>query len=175
MKCLIKELGIDVNDATKDGCTALYVAAQEGRLEMVRCLLDFGADVNQTVIDGSTPLMVAAERLHHTVVRCLLKHGADPQATATRKEFGTAADSSTHANAPTEETAYLQARTHCANPGCTNAGLKKCERCLKVYFCGRACIRAHWPAHKAECTMDAVKLKAAENVPLSSSASSLST
>jgi hypothetical protein len=22
---------------------------------------------------------------------------------------------------------------------------------LKVFFCGPACIRAHWPVHKAEC------------------------
>jgi hypothetical protein len=50
-----------------------------------------------------------------------------------------------------EQTAYLEARTHCVNPGCDGAGLKKCAGCLKVFFCGPACIRAHWPAHKVEC------------------------
>jgi hypothetical protein len=106
-------------------------------------LVELGADVNQTAIDGSTPLMIAAVELHHDIVRDVLKHGADAQATATRKDYGTAADASQFKNTPAEETAYLQARTHCANPSCTNAGLKKCERCLKVYFCGSACIRAH--------------------------------
>jgi hypothetical protein len=168
LRCLIKELGADVNRANKDGCTPLYLAAQLGTLEVARCLVDeFGADVNQAAIDGSTPLLIAARKCNHKVVRYLLKHGADAQ--STQNIYGTAADHSQSVGAPAEETKYLQARTYCANPSCTNAGLKKCERCLKVYFCGSACIRAHWPAHKAECTAVASKLKAAKGTQTSSS------
>jgi hypothetical protein len=140
---------------------------------VVQCLVEFGADVNFATVDGSTPLMTAAQRMHHKIAQYLLKHGADPQ--ASHKWQGrvlgniTAADFSGHTNAPAEETAYLEARTHCANPGCTNAGLKKCERCLQVYFCGNACIRAHWFEHKAECKAAAVKLKAARGSSSSSS------
>jgi ankyrin repeat protein len=160
MQCLVKELDADINQVDNKGYSPLFIAAQEGRLEMVHCMVkELGADVNLAVQNGSTPLTIAAERMHHDVVRFLLKHGADPQ--ASHNVLGTAADISRMHGAPAEQTAYLEARTHCANPDCTNAGLKKCERCLQVYFCGSACIRAHWPAHKVECKAAAAKLKAA--------------
>jgi ankyrin repeat protein len=135
-------------------------------------LVELDADINQATKSGGTPLVIAAGQLHHDIVRYLLKRGAKPQ--ASHDEFGTAADVSRYKNAPAAETAYLQARTHCANPNCTNAGLKKCERCLQSYFCGNACIRAHWPAHKAECKAAAAKLKAVANASSSSSSSSSS-
>jgi ankyrin repeat protein len=106
----------------------LCVATVAGHLNVFCCLVELGADVNHATIDGSSPLMIEAGQLHHDIVRYLLKHGAKPQ--ASHDEFGTAADLSRYQNAPAAETAYLQARTHCANPNCTNAGLKKCERCL---------------------------------------------
>jgi hypothetical protein len=162
VRYLVKELDAEVNRAHNGGMSPLYIVAQQGRLDIVQCLVEeLGANVNIKMEDGSTtPLMIAAMFMNHKIVRYLLKHGADPQI----KCYGrivTAADFSDYVGAPAEETAYLEARTHCANPGCTNAGLKKCERCLQAYFCGNACIRAHWPAHKAECTAAAVKLKAA--------------
>jgi hypothetical protein len=168
VQCLVKELGADVNRADNRGCSPLFLAAQESRLEVVQCMvIELGADTNLATQNGSTPLMVAAKKMHYKIVRFLLKHGADPQ--ASHHEGGTAADISHLASAPGEQTAYLEARTHYANPDCTNAGLKKCERCLVAYFCGRACIRAHWPAHKAECKVAAAKLKAARGASSSSS------
>jgi ankyrin repeat protein len=161
VRCLVKELSADVDRTDNAGLSPLHLAAQQGKLEVVQCLVEeLGADVNVGVQDhGSTPLMTAAINMEHKIARYLLKHGADPQATYCG--LTTAANFSQFINAPAEETAYLEARTHCANPGCANAGLKKCERCLQAYFCGNACIRAHWPAHKAECTAAAAKLKAA--------------
>jgi ankyrin repeat protein len=148
VRLLVGELGADVNEAAEDGITPLHAAARAGHLEIVRCLVELDADVNQITKDGSTSLMVAAEQLHHKIVRYLLKNGADAQ--ATHRVLG----------------------THCANPSCTNAGRKKCERCLRVYFCGSACIRAHWPAHKAECKVAAANLKAIGNASSTSSSSS---
>jgi hypothetical protein len=52
------------------------------------------------------------------------KHGADSQ--ASHPQLGTAADFSKEFGAPAEQTAYLEARTHCAKPGCSGTGLKKC-------------------------------------------------
>jgi hypothetical protein len=170
VRCLVNELGANVNRADNSGCSPSYFPAQDGNLEVVQCLVgELDADINYAVQDGSPPLMAAAERMHHKVVRYLLKHGADPL--ALHNDLGTAADISENINAPGVETAYLQARTHCANPGCTDSGLKKCERCLQAYFCGNACIRAHWPAHKAESKVAAAKLNAARG--LSSSSSSM--
>ena len=50
----------------------------------------------------------------------------------------------------------------CANPACTmifpvagagvkEASRKRCSSCLLVKYCGAACQRAHWRAHKAPC------------------------
>jgi ankyrin repeat protein len=149
-----KELGADVNQAANDGATPLFIAAQNGHLSVVMCLVkEVGADINQARLNGVTPLMAASYNKHTEVVVWLIKHGADTQ--ATYRDGDTAADVSRTEGASVEQTEYLEARTHCANPGCDGAGLKKCAGCLKVFFCGPACIRAHWPAHKAECKRNA--------------------
>jgi ankyrin repeat protein len=168
LRCLVEECNADVNRANIERCSILYAAAQEGNLDVVQYLVkELGADVNLAAEDGSTPLMVAAGKMQHKVVRYLLKHGADPKALNNNRD--TAADISKPEGAPAEENVYLFARTHCANPSCTNAGLKKCERCSQVYFCRSACIRAHWPVHKVEYEAAAAKLKAATASSSSSS------
>jgi ankyrin repeat protein len=150
VQCLVKKLGADINQTTHDGATSLYIAAQQGHLPVVQCLVkECGADINQANHNGATPLMAAAAHKHMVVVVWLSKHSADTQASL--QGVGTAADLSRANSAPAEQTDYLEARTHCANPGCNGAGLKKCAGCLKVFFCGPACIRAHWPVHKTEC------------------------
>jgi ankyrin repeat protein len=167
---LVEELGADANKTNVLGWSPLFSASWIGHLEVMQCLVELGANINRAATDGSTLLMMAAGHMHHKIVRYLLKHGANPQ--ALHESLGTAADISKGMRAPGEQTAYLQARTHCANPSCTNAGLKKCERCLQVYFCGSACIRAHWSAHKVECKAAACNLKAARGTSSSSSSSS---
>jgi ankyrin repeat protein len=128
VRILVKELGADVNQATIDGCTPLYVAAQLGHLSVVQCLIkELGANVNQAAYNGATPLMAASQNKHMEVVVWLIKHGANAQAST--PAFGTAANVSREIGAPADQTAYLEARTHCANPGCDGAGLKKCAGC----------------------------------------------
>jgi ankyrin repeat protein len=147
---LVKELGADVNETDHEGSSPLHVAAECGNLDVVRALVkQLGADINTSDDRGYTPLMMASNGQHSEVIRWLIKYGADAQ--AAHHMYGTAADFSRARNAPVEQTAYLEAGANCANPGCSGAGLKKCSGCLEVYFCGSACIRAHWPAHKAEC------------------------
>jgi predicted TIM-barrel fold metal-dependent hydrolase len=161
VQCLVKEFGANAYQAANDGATPLFAAAQRGNLPIVICLVkELGADVNQARLNGSTPLMVAAATKHTEVVVWLIKHGANAQAPF--RQGSTATDVSRAYGAPAEQTEYLEARTHCANPGCDGAGLKKCAGCLKVFFCGPACIRAHWPAHKAECKRWGAELKAAK-------------
>lgn len=150
------------------------MAAENGELDSMRCLIeDLDADLVQLAHDGATPLVIAAVFMHHRVVRYLLKHGANSltlfgeHGTAF---YGNAVMVSHLQGALGRETAHLEAKTHCANPSCTNAGLKKCQRCLKVYFCGSSCIRAH----KAECTASAAKLKTASRTPATSSTASSS-
>jgi ankyrin repeat protein len=135
-------------------------AARNGHIDLCRALVKkFGADVNKATHDRRTPLMEASHGKHEAVAVFLIKNGADAQASS---RFGTAGKVSKDYGAPAKQTAYLEARTHCANPGCDGAGRKKCGVCLEVWFCCKECQVAHWPAHKAQCKEVAARAKAAE-------------
>jgi hypothetical protein len=60
---------------------ALKNAAIQGRIDLVRCLVDAGADVNATDNNGWTVLMVASDDGHIDLVRFLVEAGADVNAT----------------------------------------------------------------------------------------------
>jgi hypothetical protein len=77
LRCLVQELGADVNQTALHGETPLVVAARLGSLTVVRCLIDLGAEVNQATSDGDTPLIVAAAQGCLAVVRCLIELGAN--------------------------------------------------------------------------------------------------
>jgi hypothetical protein len=150
MQCLSNELGADVGHKDNEGRTASFFAANEGHFAVVRCLVrEYGADVNHRSNLGDTVLMVAARRKHAALAKWLVKAGADPQ--AKHPTEGTAADISRAAGASPEQTVYLEAKAHCAQPGCSGAGTKKCQGCMQGRYCGQACRVAHWPEHNFFC------------------------
>lgn len=61
----------------KDGCTPLLAAAQAGRLEAVRVLIESGASLEKEDSQGGTPIFYAAERGHTEVVQVLAEAGAE--------------------------------------------------------------------------------------------------
>ena len=69
----------DVNQAkTTSGVTPVYVAAQNGHVEVVQLLLGSNADVNQAKTNtGSTPVFIAAQNGHVDVVTALVASNAD--------------------------------------------------------------------------------------------------
>jgi hypothetical protein len=130
VRCLLGKFGVT-------GSTALISAAGAGCLDIMRCLVrKFGAKINHTANRGNTALMEAAEYKHVALTKWLA--GADPQAKNTRGE--TAADISRRVGASPEQTAYLEAKAHCAQPGCSGAGTKKCQGCMQGRYCGPACM-----------------------------------
>ena len=71
-----------VDAKEKDGVTPLWIAAQQGHLEVMKVLLEKGAVVDAKTNDGFTPLLIAAEYGHLEVVRMLLEKGANPNSEA---------------------------------------------------------------------------------------------
>eukprot|EP00731_Ephydatia_muelleri_P032845 Em0024g389a len=60
----------------KDECSPLYMASQEGNLDVVKTLIQAGANINQVTKDNETPLFAASEKGHHDVVQSLLGAGS---------------------------------------------------------------------------------------------------
>lgn len=58
-----------INSQTKNGATPLYLACQEGHLEIVQYLVkDYQADSSIRANDGMTSLHAAAQMGHNTVI-----------------------------------------------------------------------------------------------------------
>ena len=74
---LIKNAGGDITNRDSEGCTAIMLAAKEGREQATKLLLEWGANVNERDNDGKTALMHACENGHLPTVELLLSHGAD--------------------------------------------------------------------------------------------------
>jgi len=70
--------GFDVNKPNTAGYTGLMVAAERGRPDFVKLLLDHKADPNVAGRDGSTALMLAAENNQPEILKLLISRGADP-------------------------------------------------------------------------------------------------
>jgi ankyrin repeat protein len=70
--------GAAINFRGKRGFTPLAIAAKNGRLEVVKYLLDHGANIDQRDNDRlKTPLLAAAFSGYFEVVKCLVEHGAN--------------------------------------------------------------------------------------------------
>src|SRR5204862_433013 len=69
---------IDINKGNEEGgTTSLFVAAENGHLEVVKLLIEYKSVVNTPTKDGRTPLMGAAGKGCLEVVQLLLQNGAD--------------------------------------------------------------------------------------------------
>ena len=74
---LVGEVGAAAGAADpSDGASAMFVAAQEGHLEVVLVLVAGGASVDQADVGGATPLIMAATEGHLAMVRALVGAGA---------------------------------------------------------------------------------------------------
>jgi len=75
MRTLI-DANADVNKATNEGATPLYIAANKGDGLVVLELIGAGADINKATYDGLTPLYAATRLDHAPIVELLRDIGA---------------------------------------------------------------------------------------------------
>lgn len=73
---LLISAGADVNAASMDGATPLFVACQAGHIVMVKELLESRAQVNISMRDHASPLFIAAQNGHRNVCVLLINRGA---------------------------------------------------------------------------------------------------
>jgi len=76
---MLCDLGACLDATAAHGATALHLAADENRVEVVRILCDARADVNKAAAYGATPLHMACMGGHAAVVQALCEAGADAQ------------------------------------------------------------------------------------------------
>ena len=75
---LLAHNGIYANLTCTDGSTALYIAAQNGHLEVVKALLAHpGLDANLTCTDRSTAVDAAVNSNHPHIKDCICQSGED--------------------------------------------------------------------------------------------------
>jgi hypothetical protein len=160
VRFLVKLLGADIDISENLGQTPLHAASFNGHLVVVRTLLKLGADINQSCYLGATTLMAASAGKHEEVFKWLIKAGANTQALYGNDPNSTAAFISRDVGASAEQTAYLEAKTHCSNSGCSGAGVMKCTGCKQARYCRETCQLAHWKAHKADCRRWSAELAA---------------
>jgi hypothetical protein len=134
LQCLIQDFGADANRLNKGGITPMGIAALRGYQDVVRVLVrDFGADLNHADGNGFTALMWTSYQKHADLVQWLVKEGADTQ--ALHAGGGRAAGLSKVAGVSSEQTGYLEAKTHSSNTGCSGAGIMKCTACKQARYC----------------------------------------
>jgi ankyrin repeat protein len=97
----LSEARAAVNIANNEGVSPLYIAAQDGHVDILKLLIKAKGDVNQCENDGFSPLMVASGRGLVEVVELLLSNGADVHLKA--KDGRTALDWAIHFKQPAVE------------------------------------------------------------------------
>ncbi|KAF0717653.1 Aste57867_2175 [Aphanomyces stellatus] len=75
--CESKYIGAFINWKKKNGESPLFIASQNGHIEVATLLLANGADVNQDDKYGWSPLSIASQQGHVEVTTLLLANGAD--------------------------------------------------------------------------------------------------
>ena len=74
VKLLIGKNGVDINKEDDFQETPLYIACENGHLEVVKLLIKNGADINKADENQATPLYIVCQNGHLGVVKLLLKN-----------------------------------------------------------------------------------------------------
>jgi hypothetical protein len=73
LRCLVRGLGVDINQATANGLTSLHLAASRGQVAVVQCLVELGAEVGAVAFKRYTALNMSAAKGHYSTMQYLLE------------------------------------------------------------------------------------------------------
>lgn len=83
IKNYLENNDINIDTVNHAGLTALIRAADYGKYDIVKLLIEKGANVNHRTDNGFTAIIWAAERGHLDIVKLLVENGADINAKST--------------------------------------------------------------------------------------------
>lgn len=78
---LIEAHGVSANITLPHGATALFIAVEYGRTDVIELLLKHGADIDQPNTSGDSPICCSVDKGQLAMCNLLLSHGANPNAT----------------------------------------------------------------------------------------------
>ena len=111
------------------GYTALGLACNRGRCEVVELLLQRGASPNMPICEnGAMPLMISVVWNHPKIVKLLLRHGAALETAAVPRAAGPCK------NCTALEVAQQRGRTECASLIVTERAQLRFQRLRRVAF-----------------------------------------
>ncbi|XP_027848625.2 ankyrin-3-like isoform X2 [Aphis gossypii] len=73
---LLESTGVDVNTANANGLNALHLAAKDGHVDIVKCLLQRGCSVNSVTKKGNSALHIASLAGQEEIVKVLVENNA---------------------------------------------------------------------------------------------------
>ncbi len=152
---LLLRWGSVVDAADAQGTTALHLACIHEQENVVRLLLAAGASISLEDNSGRSAMDYVIEERHAAVRQILQGHTeAAAHALLLQDAPSGAAGQAEEGTGRRSKRAF---RFRCNNPACGNTEeseqrlLHKCGRCRGVRYCGDACMRADWRAHKVGC------------------------
>jgi hypothetical protein len=130
----------------------VYMAAQEGHVDVIIALAKHGADLNTPRNDGATPVFIAATNGHTGVIKLLYKIGADMKPDSTIFSINQVKHNEKNTKAVQLVDKILNKLTNnCEFCGSSSKRLKVCSKCEKVRYCSRECQVQDYKKHKKEC------------------------
>lgn len=160
---LLIDASTDINVVNHKGVSPLHLAADLAHVSIVSLLLSKQVNVNIKTNDvcGFTPLDLAKENIpQYTMLLSAMSE--DTERIEKIKEF----IASTRLIVDLlRERGALTGRSleRRLSPGghasenscgyCSKEAVNRCSRCKQVFYCGRACQKAHWPQHKRHCNL----------------------
>jgi len=143
-------------------CTPIFASAQEGHLDVVKCLMENDkarSVVNQPNDYGTTPLFISAQKGYLEIVKCLVENGAkidQPDFSGITPQFIALIKNQFEVTKYFEEVIANRIGKSVSDENicavCRLLSKVRCSACKKVWYCGKEHQKENWKIHKTQCS-----------------------